>query len=58
MSDYSVRRILIERDGYSADEADRYIEQMRQEIEDGEDPEELLFDLGLEPDYLEDLIGY
>jgi benzoyl-CoA reductase/2-hydroxyglutaryl-CoA dehydratase subunit BcrC/BadD/HgdB len=32
------------------------IEEMRNDVEDGEDPEELLYDIGLEPDYVMDLL--
>jgi len=34
------------------------IKEMRKRVEEGEDPEEVLFDHGLEPDYVFDLIGY
>ena len=56
MSDYNLKDVLMDRDGLTSDEADREIERMREEIEDGADPEGILFDIGLEPDYLEDLL--
>lgn len=34
------------------------IKEMRNRVEEGEDPEEVLFEHGLEPDYVFDLIGY
>jgi len=35
---------------------DELIAKMKQRFAEGEDPEEILFDEGLEPDYLFDLI--
>ena len=37
-------------------EAIAEIKAMRQEVLDGADPEELLYDIGLEPDYVFDLL--
>ena len=37
-------------------EADETIEEMKNQIFDGENPEDLLYDYGLEPDYIFDLI--
>lgn len=37
-------------------EAREIIKYMQESIEDGEDPEEVLFEYGLEPDYIFDLI--
>ena len=39
-------------------EANALIEEMKEQVNDGEDPEELLYEIGLEPDYVLDLIGY
>lgn len=53
-----VVRILMERDELRRDEAEELLQDARSAVEDGEDPEEVLVDwFGLEPDYLEDLIG-
>ena len=53
----SIKDVLIRRDGMSSDEADELINEAREEIENGEDPEEVLMDFfGLEPDYIFDLL--
>ena len=36
----------------------KLIKEMRKRVLEGEDPEEVLFEYGLEPDYVFDLIGY
>lgn len=51
-----VEKVLIERDGLSPEEAFEQLKEMRELIYDGEDPEELLYDIGLEPDFIFDLI--
>ena len=48
--------ILMRRDGMTRAEAIAEIKAMRQEVLDGADPEELLYDIGLEPDYVFDLL--
>jgi hypothetical protein len=53
----SLREVLMRRDGMSGDEADELIEEARERVADGEDPEEVLLDeFGLEPDYIWDLL--
>ena len=56
---YSIVRTLVERDGISEQEAEQMVREARERVlEDGEDPEEVLLEeFGLEPDYLEDLLG-
>lgn len=49
-------KVLMEREDCSENEAQEMIDDMREQIEEGEDPEEVLFEYGLEPDYLFDLI--
>lgn len=49
--------ILMSRDGLTAEEAYAELLSAREEVENGADPEDVLFDLGLEPDYVFDLIG-
>ena len=39
------------------DEVDDVIEQMVDDVVCGADPEEVLFDYGLEPDYVQDLLN-
>jgi len=53
---YSIKKVLIERDGYSEEEAQEILKEMREDVANGENPEELLYDIGLEPDYIFDLI--
>lgn len=54
----SIIEILMERDGMTESEAVDLVEECRALIfEEGLDPEEVLYEhLGLEPDYLYDLI--
>ncbi len=47
---------LMSSEGYSEKEAEEVRKEMRERIAEGEDPEEVLFDWGLEPDYVFDLI--
>ena len=50
--------ILMRRDGMERDEAEDLLQDAREAVEDGEDPEEILQDyFGLEPDYVFDLLG-
>lgn len=52
-----VERIIIERDGYSSEEARELLEEARERVLQGEDPEEILYsEFGLEPDYIFDLL--
>lgn len=54
----SLKTVLVNRDGISAKEADERIKELRRRFREGEDPEELLHsELGLEPDYIFDIIG-
>jgi len=46
------------RKGYDRDEAQDIINDMREAILSGEDPEELLNDEGLEADYVMDLLDF
>jgi len=52
----SIKAVLIERDGMTEEEAIGTIIDMRRQVQEGEDPEELLHELGLEPDYIFDLL--
>ena len=50
-------RVLMERDKISESEAEDLINEMKELVLDGEDPEEVLLDhVGLEPDYIFDII--
>lgn len=55
---YSVIKVLIGRDGMSRLEAEQVVRNIRKRVLiDGENPEEILLnELGLEPDYIFDLI--
>ena len=48
--------IFMNRDDLSQSEATVLLNEMRDRVSEGEDPEEVLYDEGLEPDYLFDLI--
>ena len=59
----SITEVLMRRDGLSEEDAKREVEDFRADIEDSimsgnlEDIEDaLMYDLGLEPDYLMDLL--
>lgn len=44
--------------GNDAQEVRDILADMMERVLDGEDPEEVLFEFGLEPDYVLDLIGF
>ena len=50
-------KILMRRDGYTQEEALEIIEECREELESG-NPEAIQDVLGLEDDYLFDVLGY
>lgn len=52
----ALKQVLITRDEMSPEEADAAIIEMRNRVFEGEDPEEILMEIGLEPDYIFDLI--
>ncbi len=53
----SVLNILIRRDGLTKEEALDLINDAKQRIREGENPEEILhYEFGLEPDYMFDLM--
>lgn len=51
-----LHKALMYREGISYEEANEIVLEARLAVEDGEDPEEVLYELGLEPDYLLDLL--
>ena len=57
MSDYSILAVLMRRDGLTRSEAQDMINEARELVAEGENPEEILrVDFGLEPDYIFDLL--
>jgi hypothetical protein len=53
----SIKQILIIRDGMSSEEAEEHIKDLKSQISAGEiDIEEALEELGLEPDYILELL--
>lgn len=54
--DTELARIFMVRDHMSGGEATAKVEEMRSLVWEGEDPEELLWEEGLEPGYIMDLI--
>ena len=52
----SLKQVLMRRDELTEQEADEQIAEMQQMVMEGENPEELLYDIGLEPDYVFDLL--
>lgn len=53
----SIVDILVHRDGMLRDDAENELAEMRDRVENGEDPEEVLFEIGLEPDYIFELLA-
>lgn len=58
---YSIKKVLMERDGLTSDEADKLINQAKEDLEDRLALGDMPFNIceeyfGLEPDYLDDLI--
>jgi len=51
-----VVKILINRDGLTKEEAITEVNDMRARAYSGEDPEEILYEIGLEPDYIWDIL--
>ena len=52
----SIKEILMRRDGMTSEEANEAIQEARERVAEGEDPEEILQDFfDLEPDYIFDL---
>jgi hypothetical protein len=50
-------QVLIRRgDVEDVSEAKEMVNEMKQRVLDGEDPEEILYEIGLEPDYIFDLL--
>lgn len=53
----SLKQVLMRRDGCSSAEAVALIQEARERVYEGEDPEEVLQEeFGLEPDYIFDLL--
>ena len=56
MTDYSLLRALMYKFEMEEDEAQKEIEMMKQAVLDGQDPEEVLYEYGLEPDYVFEIL--
>jgi hypothetical protein len=52
----TLQQALMNSQDLSEEEADEMIKEMKERMLNGEDPEEILFDEGLEPDYVMDLL--
>ena len=53
-----LKKVLMDRDNMSSREADNAIEDAKQRVFEGEDPEDVLAEeFGLELDYIFDLLG-
>lgn len=48
--------IFCNRDGMTKEEAIEHLNEMRQEVVEGANPEEVLYNEGLEPDYFFELV--
>lgn len=56
--EYKIIETLMRRDGISRGAAEEILEYMRSRVDDGEDPEEVLYDERLEPDYIFELLRW
>jgi len=52
----TLKEVLMYRDRLTSEEAEDVIQEARVAVYEGDDPEEVLAELGLEPDYVFDLI--
>ena len=52
----TLKQALMRSQGLNEAEAQTIIDEMKQRVEEGEDPEDLLEEEGLEPDYAMDLL--
>ena len=53
----SILEVLMRRDGLSKEEAQERIDEAKQMVADGDDPEEVVhYEFGLEPDYIWDIM--
>jgi hypothetical protein len=52
----NIKQALMEGQGLSEDEAKHAIKEMKIQVADGEDPEEVLYENGLEPDYIFEIL--
>ena len=53
-----LEKVLVERDEMTPAQAHKELIEMRLRVLEGEDPEEIFYNLGLEPDYTFDLIEF
>lgn len=58
MKPTELHRVLMHRDDCSFEEADVIVREMRQMVLEGDDPEDVLYAEGLEPDYIFDILPY
>ncbi len=52
----TLREVFMRRDGMTKEGAEDLIDLMRAQVREGCDPEALLYDEGLEPDYVMELL--
>lgn len=52
----SLEQALMQAHDYTAKEAASTINEMRTRVREGEDPEEILYEYGLEPDFVLELL--
>ena len=53
-----LHKALMHNEDISREEADQMISEFYDRVADGEDPEKILYDEGLEPDYVLDILFY
>ena len=53
----TIETILVRRDGVTMTEASAIVQDLKERVWLGQDPEELLEEIGLEPDYVFELLS-
>ena len=51
-----LHKALMHREDWTLEEAEQEINTMRNRVQAGENPDDILFEIGLEPDYFFDLM--
>ena len=56
MKKTQLHEAIMNRDSVSLEEADELVQELKDKVNEGEDPEEVLFNEGFEPDYIFDIL--
>ena len=53
-----LHKAIMSRDDCTEEQADVLVQELREMVREGEDPETVLYDEGFEPDYVFDILGF